>query len=141
LTDRISRERRSWNMSRIRSKDTKPEVRLRSALHVRGFRFRKNDRRLPGNPDIVLPKYRTIILVHGCYWHRHEGCKHATTPKTNVDFWRAKFDRNVERDREAKVALESLGWRTMIVWECEINTSTKLEGKVRTLCRALKERS
>jgi DNA mismatch endonuclease (patch repair protein) len=131
-------EHRSWNMSRIRSKDTKPEIRLRSSLHRIGFRFRKNDKKLPGKPDIVLPKYRTIILVHGCYWHRHEGCKRATTPKSNTEFWIKKFKRNIARDEEVKSELESMGWHVIIVWECEISSQVKLKAMGNELARLLK---
>lgn len=120
MADRISKARRSWNMSRIRGKNTKPELQLRSALHKAGFRFRLHDRKLPGKPDIVLRQFKTVILVHGCYWHRHPGCAEATTPKSNVDFWTAKFDATVERDRRNIAALEAAGWRVLVVWECEI---------------------
>lgn len=139
MADRISKERRSWNMSRIRSKDTKPEVMLRSALHRIGFRFRKNDSRLPGNPDIVLPKYHTVIFVHGCYWHRHKGCKKATTPKTNTEFWTKKFAENVNRDKEVKKDLENRGWRVTVVWECEIETKKKLWDKVQELSTLIRK--
>lgn len=120
MADRISKAHRSWNMSRIRGKNTKPELQLRSALHKAGFRFRLHDRKLPGKPDIVLRQFKTVILVHGCYWHRHPGCTEATTPKSNVDFWTAKFDATVERDRRNIAALEAAGWRVLVVWECEI---------------------
>ncbi len=139
MADRISKERRSWNMSRIRSKDTKPEVMLRSALHRIGFRFRKNDSRLPGNPDIVLPKYHTVIFVHGCYWHRHKGCKKATTPKTNTEFWTKKFAENVNRDKEVKKDLENRGWRVTVVWECELETKKKLWDKVQELSTLIRK--
>jgi len=139
LADQISKERRSWNMSRIRSKDTKPEVILRSALHRKGFRFRKNDSRLPGTPDIVLPKHCTVILVHGCYWHRHEGCKKATTPKTNTEFWTKKFAKNIERDREVRKNLKERGWKVVVVWECEITTKEKLLDKVQELSTLIHE--
>lgn len=120
MTDRISKEHRSWNMSRIRGKDTKPEVLLRSLLHRRGFRFRLHAPGLPGKPDIVLPKYRTVIFVHGCFWHRHEGCPNASMPKTRTGFWTEKFRKTVERDREKQAQLESDGWRVLTVWECEL---------------------
>ncbi|WP_223478074.1 very short patch repair endonuclease [Oricola indica] len=120
MADRISKAHRSWNMSRIRGKDTKPEKLLRSALHRAGFRFRLHSGNLPGKPDIVLPKYRTVIFVHGCYWHRHSGCRHATTPKSNIDFWNGKFAATVERDLRNVADLEAAGWRVLIVWECEI---------------------
>lgn len=107
-------------MSRIRGKDTKPEVLLRSLLHRRGFRFRLHAPGLPGKPDIVLPKYRTVIFVHGCFWHRHEGCSNATMPKTHTEFWTEKFHRTVERDVRKKTELEALGWQILTVWECEL---------------------
>lgn len=123
MTDRISKKHRSWNMSRIRGKHTTPELTLRSLLHRAGFRFRLHVPGLPGKPDIVLPKYRTVIFVHGCFWHRHEGCSNATTPKTRRQFWQEKFDRTVERDREKQAQLESAGWRVLTVWECELKTN------------------
>lgn len=120
MADRISAEKRSWNMSRIRGKDTKIEVQVRSWLFSRGFRFRKNDRRYPGTPDIVLPKYRTVIFINGCFWHRHEGCRYATIPKTRTDFWMKKFERNVKNDRIHKMQLEKMGWNVVVIWECEL---------------------
>lgn len=108
-------------MSRIRSTDTAPEIALRRALHRLGFRFRLHGRRLPGKPDIVLTKYRTVIFVHGCFWHRHEGCKIATTPKSNTEFWIEKFRRNVTRDAATVESLEASGWRVIVVWECGLN--------------------
>ena len=107
-------------MSRIRSKDTTPEKTVRSLLHRMGYRFRLHRNGLPGKPDIVLRKYRTVIFVHGCFWHRHEGCKGCTTPKTNIGFWQDKFSKNVERDRQAQAALREDGWRVLVVWECEV---------------------
>lgn len=120
MADRISAEHRSWNMSRIRSKDTKPEVLLRSLMHRAGFRYRLHDKKLPGKPDLVLPKYRTVIFVNGCYWHRHEGCPKATTPKTNADFWKKKFQDTVDRDARKKSELIEKGWQVITVWECEL---------------------
>ena len=111
---------RSFNMSRIRGRDTKPEVLLRSLLHRAGLRFRKNVRSLPGKPDIVLPKYRAIVNVHGCYWHRHTGCRFTTTPATRTSFWLKKFRGTVERDRKAEEVLRQRGWRVFTVWECEL---------------------
>ena len=110
----------SQRMSAIHSSNTKPEVKLRHALWELGFRYRVNDKRLPGSPDIVLPKYRTVIFVHGCFWHGHRGCKNYTVPKTNTDFWVAKVRRNQERDQEVWRKLESKGWSVIIVWECEL---------------------
>lgn len=118
--DSLSKERRSWNMGRIRGKDTKPEKVVRSMLHRMGYRFRLHRRDLPGKPDIVLPKYRTVVFVHGCFWHRHKGCKYAYEPKTRKRFWQQKFDENVARDRAARRALCRLGWTSIVVWECEL---------------------
>ena len=108
------------NMSRIRSKDTKPEILVRSYLFSRGLRFRKNDKRYPGSPDIVLPKYKTMVFVHGCFWHLHEGCKYARIPKSNVQYWEKKLYRNRERDEHNQKELEEMGWTVIIVWECEL---------------------
>lgn len=120
MADHLSAEKRSWNMSRIRSKDTSVEKKVRSYLFAQGFRFRKNDPRLPGKPDIVLPKYHTVIFIHGCFWHRHPGCKYATTPSTNAEYWTKKFSRNIENDNKHSQELTSQGWKVLIVWECDI---------------------
>ena len=119
MTDHISPSHRSWNMSRIHSKNTKPEKIVRSMLFSMGFRFRINRKDLPGKPDIVLPRYKTVIFVHGCFWHRHD-CKSATMPKSNTDFWEKKFSANVERDQRVKSELAFLGWKVITVWECEL---------------------
>ena len=124
--DRISPRQRSWNMSRVRSKDTTPELAIRSFLFRHGFRFRLHVSNLPGHPDIVLPKYKTIVEVRGCFWHRHPGCARATTPVNNADFWAAKFRRNVERDRTNELMLKELGWRVIVVWECELKAHDRL---------------
>jgi len=120
MADRITPEHRSWNMSRIKGKDTKPEIAVRQYLFANGFRFRKNDKRYPGKPDIVLPKYHTIIFVHGCFWHRHEGCKQATTPKSRTDFWLEKFQKNVQNDAKHIQELKNMGWKVIVLWECEL---------------------
>lgn len=120
--DRLTPEERSELMSKIRSKDTKPELIVRKHLHALGFRYRLHPKKLPGHPDICLPKYNTVVFVHGCFWHRHEGCKIATTPKSNVEFWETKFRRNVERDLRVREQLQQLGWRVLVVWECELKT-------------------
>lgn len=120
MVDKVSKEVRSYNMSRIRSKDTKPEILVRSYLFSRGLRFRKNDKRYPGSPDIVLPKYKTTVFVHGCFWHLHDGCKYAVMPKSNVEFWKNKLYRNKERDKHNEKELEEMGWNVIIVWECEL---------------------
>jgi len=119
------KEKRSECMSKIRSKDTKPELILRKALFSRGFRYRVNDKKLPGKPDIVLPKYKTVIFLNGCFWHRHEGCKYAYTPKTNMKFWVHKISSNKERDKINAEKLAALGWNVLIVWECEIRHAHK----------------
>src|SRR5260370_14466037 len=113
--DTVSEKQRSWNMSRIRSKNTAPELLVRSMLHRMGFRFRIHDRSLPGCPDIVLKKWKTVVFVNGCFWHRHENCKFAYTPKTRPAFWRKKFEGNVQRDSKRIRALEALGWRVKTV--------------------------
>jgi len=119
----------SYVMSRNKGKDTKPEVIVRKYLFSRGLRFRKNDNRYPGHPDVVLPKYGVIIFIHGCFWHRHE-CAHFTMPKVRVEFWEAKFSRNKDRDARNAEILESSGWKVIVVWECElrkINRNERLE--------------
>jgi DNA mismatch endonuclease (patch repair protein) len=114
------KEKRSEVMSKIRSKDTKPELTLRKALFARSFRYRANDKNLCGKPDIVLPKYKTVIFVHGCFWHRHEGCKYAYTPKTNTKFWDDNITSNAERDVINFQKLTAVGWNVLTVWECEM---------------------
>lgn len=120
-------EQRFKCMSNNRAKNTGPELLLRHALWHLGFRYRVNDKRLPGTPDIVLPKYRTVIFVHGCFWHGHKGCKFYTEPKTNTDFWTAKIARNQERDQEVWRQLEAKGWTVIIVWECQLKKSVMEE--------------
>lgn len=118
--DNRSKEARSRNMSNIPSKNTKPEETVRKYLFAHGLRYRKNVSKLPGKPDIVLPKYKTVIFVNGCFWHGHEGCKYFVPPKTNTEFWYAKFKYNQERDERNYQKLRDLGWRILIIWECEI---------------------
>ena len=117
--DRLTKEHRSWNMSRIKGRNTKPEVRVRSLLHQMGYRFRLHRKDLPGKPDIALPKHQTVVFVHGCFWHRHPDCQYAYTPQSRVRFWKKKFKRNVERHTEVEEQLTQLGWRVVVVWECE----------------------
>ncbi len=119
MRDRLTKARRSWNMSRIRGKDTTPERVVRSALHRLGYRFRLHSRKLPGRPDIVLPRHRLAVFVHGCFWHRHRGCRNCTTPTNNRRFWVAKLEGNAARDRMHMRTLRKLGWRVVVVWECE----------------------
>lgn len=108
-------------MSRIKGRDTSIEVKVRKYLFSKGLRFRKNDKRLPGKPDVVLPKYHTVIFVHGCFWHRHPGCKDTTTPKSRTEYWLDKFERNFANDRAHYEALEADGWKVITLWECDIN--------------------
>lgn len=116
---------RSYNMSRIKGKNTKPEEIVRKYLFSRGFRYRKNDKRLPGTPDIVLPKYKTVIFVNGCFWHGHKDCRCFVIPKTNTDFWLNKINTNIERDKRKQEALKEHGWNVVVVWECELKNQTK----------------
>jgi DNA mismatch endonuclease, patch repair protein len=118
-------------MAQIRAKNTKPEIVVRSLLHRLGFRYRLHVRSLPGCPDIVLRRWRTIILVHGCFWHRHVGCKLAYTPKTRGEFWRKKFHDNVRRDRQHLHDIEALGWRVLVIWECQIRDMNILADRLR----------
>ncbi|WP_093424496.1 very short patch repair endonuclease [Tranquillimonas alkanivorans] len=113
-------------MSGIRGKDTKPELALRRALHARGFRFRLHSKRVLGRPDLLLPKHRAVVFVHGCFWHRHEGCRYATSPSTRADFWKAKFEANVARDRAVRRKLLEDGWRIATVWECALRKSDQV---------------
>ncbi len=124
--DTLTPERRSWNMSRIRSRDTTPERLVRSLLHRMGYRFRLHRKDLPGRPDIVLPKYKAVVLVHGCYWHRHEDCRLAYVPKSNQEFWQAKFAETVRRDTIQHAKLAALGWKIIIVWECKAKNQDAL---------------
>ena len=117
--DVVTPERRSAIMSRIRGKNTKPELVVRRLAHAMGYRFRLHRRDLPGSPDLVFPGRRKVVFVHGCFWHRHEGCRKTTTPKTRAEFWAKKFARNVERDAENHAALKEKGWDHLVVWECE----------------------
>lgn len=118
MADIVDQKTRSRMMSGIGGKNTKPELALRKALHARGYRYRLHHRKLPGRPDIVMPSRRIVIFVHGCFWHRHPECRYATTPTTRPEFWAQKFERNVERDAENVAALQDVGWRVAVVWEC-----------------------
>ena len=120
MTDIVDQQTRSRMMSGIRGKNTKPELALRRALHARGFRFRLHSSKVPGWPDLVLPKHRAVVFVHGCFWHRHEGCRYATSPATRQAFWQAKFDANVARDNAVRTTLLGDGWRVATVWECAL---------------------
>ncbi|MCO6465979.1 MAG: DNA mismatch endonuclease Vsr [Bradyrhizobiaceae bacterium] len=123
--DLVNQKTRSRIMAAVGRKNTAPELRLRSALHRLGLRFRLNVKNLPGSPDIVLPKYKTVVFVHGCFWHRH-GCSKTTTPKTRQEFWNAKFEANRARDERKEAQLRELGWRVITVWECEVLNTERL---------------
>ena len=131
MADVHNPEQRSYNMSRIRSKNTKPEEFVRKYLFARGFRYRKNDPRLPGKPDIVLPKYKTVIFINGCFWHGHTGCKYFVWPRNNENFWREKINGNIARDQRTFDLLQTAGWNVIVVWECQLkkhcNTETLSE--------------
>ena len=133
MADVMTSEQRSRNMAAIKGKDTKPEMIVRKYLFSRGLRFRVQVRKLPGTPDIVLPKYKTVIFVNGCFWHGHEGCKYFRLPKSNVDFWKEKIERNVNRDVRNEEVLNALGWRIIRVWECEIKTVAERENYLKHL--------
>ena len=136
MADIFTREKRSWNMSRIKGKDTKPELLLRKLLHRRGFRFRLHDKKLPGKPDIVLPRYRTVIFVNGCFWHRHPGCRYAYTPKSRQEFWSSKFEATVKRDKEKEERLKTEGWNVIVVWECELKKNAdKMADKISSMIK------
>ncbi len=134
--DRLTAARRSWNMSRIRGRNTRPERRVRSVLHRLGFRFSLRRIDLPGRPDIVLVRYGVVVFVHGCFWHRHKRCRNSVVPKTRRGFWLAKLNGNVERDGRNVRALKRLGWKVITVWECEIDDEVRLSrmlyGKLKT---------
>ena len=132
-----SKEVRSYNMSRIKGKDTKPEETVRKYLFSQGFRYRKNDKKLPGTPDIVLPKYKTVIFVNGCFWHGHEGCKYFVWPKNNAEFWHKKIRDNVLRDQRKVQALDLLGWKVIVVWECKIKSDK--ENTLENLMKEIKD--
>ena len=118
--DRITKAKRSWNMAQIKNKNTLPEKRVRSFLHKRGFRFRLHSRNLPGTPDVVLSKYRTVIFVHGCFWHHHKGCRFAYVPKNRRKFWLEKFHDNIEKCKKVKEELKKLKWTVIVLWECKL---------------------
>ena len=138
MTDIKSPEERSRNMAAIRSKDTKPEVYLRKLLFAQGYRYRKNYKKIPGHPDIYLPKYRTAIFVHGCFWHRQRGCKYAYVPKSNIEFWKKKFQDNIERDVEVKSELGKMRIKEVIVWECTVKEMKRNERRKAYCLRKIK---
>jgi len=136
MADCHDKKMRSYNMSQIKSKNTKPEEIVRKYLFSQGFRYRKNERKLPGTPDIVLHRYNTVIFVNGCFWHKHEDCKYFVWPKSNVEFWRNKIETTVRRDEEKKKQLNALGWHVITVWECELKKD-KRENTLSTLVQEI----
>jgi len=130
MTDVFSKEKRSWIMSRVKGRDTKPELLVRSFVHRMGFRFRVHRRDLPGNPDIVLPRHGKVIFVHGCFWHGHKRCPRAKRPTTNKRFWNKKLDGNIERDKRFRKKLRRMGWKVLVVWQCETRNPEKVLGKL-----------
>ena len=140
MPDVVSREVRSRMMSGIRGKNTRPELKVRRYLHARGFRYLLHDRRLPGQPDIVLPRYRTVVFVHGCFWHRHPGCQYAYTPRTRVEFWRSKLQANRARDLRVTSELRDLGWEVVTIWECALRSSGSSDATLATLVASLQSR-
>ncbi len=140
MTDVQDSATRSFNMSRIHGKDTKPELLVRKFLFSRGFRFRKNDKRYPGRPDIVLPKYNTVIFVNGCFWHGHEECRYFVMPKSNIDFWKSKIRTNIDRDRRNYSMLADMGWKVLVVWECELKKDrfeSTMEKTIAAICNTV----
>jgi DNA mismatch endonuclease (patch repair protein) len=139
--DRLSRVQRSRLMSLVRSKNTGPEITVRKAVHRLGLRFRLHRRDLPGTPDLVFPKYRMVLFVHGCFWHRHSGCAKSSTPKSRKNYWAAKFNANVSRDRRSIAQLRKLKWKTVVIWECEAKNAPRLEAVIRKSFRLPTRRS
>jgi len=139
--DIVNKQTRSRMMSGIRGKDTKPELALRRALHAAGFRYRLHFKGLPGRPDIVLARYHAVVFAHGCYWHRHAGCRFATTPATRTDFWMAKFSKNTKRDLAAQAQLRDMGWRVATVWECALKKPDHVDQAAAALASWLKSDS
>ena len=136
MADVHSPETRSYNMSQIRAKDTKPEMLVRKFLHSQGFRYRLHDKKLPGKPDMVLPKYKTVIFVHGCFWHGHKNCKYYVVPKTRTDWWLNKINGNIANDKKAMTALKKDGWKIITVWECQLKPA-KVEKTLNALLKGL----
>lgn len=135
MADIVSRIKRAEMMSRVKQRHTKPEITVRKILHRNGFRFRLHNKKLPGTPDIVLPKHKAVIFVHGCFWHQHEGCRKSRRPTSNVEFWNEKLDKNIARDSRKESELKNLGWKVLTIWDCEIKEDSSIE-KVKNFLRA-----
>ncbi len=127
MADTVSKEKRSEIMSHVTGKETKPEIIVRKYLFARSLRYRKNVKRLPGTPDIAFPKYKTAVFVNGCFWHGHKGCRYSHLPSTNFEYWEKKIADNIERDERKKRELEGLGYRVLIIWQCQLKSNTKIE--------------
>ena len=138
MVDSLTPSERSERMSRISGKDTAPELAIRRVLHALGLRYRLHGASLPGRPDLVLRRHEAVVFVHGCFWHRHSGCKVANMPKSNTVFWKTKFDRNVQRDAEVRRALKRRGWRVFVVWECQLSSTEKSEKVGRRLAARIR---
>lgn len=130
MTDVFSREKRSWLMGRVKGRDTKPEMLVRSIIHRMGFRFRLHRKDLPGKPDIVLPKYKKAVFIHGCFWHGHKNCPRAARPTSNIDFWNRKIDGNIKRDANAQKELKAMSWKILVVWQCQIRDIEALQKRL-----------
>ena len=140
MTDIYTKSKRSQIMSKISDRDSKMEVFIRKALFAKGFRFRKNDTSLPGKPDIVLPRHKTIIFTHGCFWHGHEECKASKLPESRRDFWEKKIKDNIERDKRNSNLLQRNGWKVITLWQCELNTERKRQARLNTLVDEIREK-
>lgn len=136
MTDVFSKEKRSWIMSRVKGRDTGPEMLVRSFVHRMGFRFRVHRRDLPGNPDIVLPRHGKVIFVHGCFWHGHKRCPRSKRPATNKGFWNKKLDANIERDKRFREELRRMGWKSLVIWQCETRNPEHLLEKLKRFLHA-----
>ena len=136
MADTVSQAKRTEIMSSVKQRHTKPEIIVRKILHRHGFRFRLHNKKLPGTPDIVLPKRKAVIFVHGCFWHQHEGCRKSRRPTSNVEFWNEKLDRNIARDNRKEFELEKSGWKVLTVWDCEIKNEDSLIEKLENLLHA-----
>ncbi|PIR70272.1 MAG: very short patch repair endonuclease [Candidatus Niyogibacteria bacterium CG10_big_fil_rev_8_21_14_0_10_42_19] len=131
--DHLTKKHRSWNMSRIRNKDTTPEKLVRKALTKLGYRYRLHSKKLHGKPDIVIPKIGTVLFINGCFWHQHKGCKRRTMPKTNIKYWEPKLKRNIEKQKKDILRLKKDGWKTNIIWECEVKNEKTLSQKIKRM--------
>lgn len=138
MADIFTKQKRSKIMSNISGKETKPEILVRKILFAKGFRYRKNDKRYPGKPDIVLPKYKTVIFINGCFWHGHKNCEKAKLPETNYNFWKNKIEGNIERDKRNYEQLKNLGWNVIVLWQCQLNNKRNIDKTIKDLIQNLR---